>query len=406
MKWLLAASLVLAVACGPSSSSRDGSASTPAAAPAGGGSAGPSGAGSPDAGSPPAPAPTPPPAPAPTPAPDPAPSPAPAPGSGNSAPAAPERLATNAVAFGIALDDRNVYWAHSENEGGWKHWHYSIHAVPKAGGTVITIAEGAGDMMTPLVARDGFVYWSMATCPQDCERFDFKTYLYRVPRNGGAVQELKVETNLRRLAVDGQRIYYRARYGGDGNVPGLWSVGVDGTNPRRLTTNPAGEGPVLVGDMLYFLDRGDNPDSTFWTSLRAVPAAGGNIVEVRTETNTLIAPYTMTVHRGIAFANAQVVDGNAGPVMQQAAANEAGVWRVPFDGSAWMKILEGPRFVLLDANGGRIYWVRDGCFGSADLDGNDSHCIDEGGHTYGSLAVDDASVFFVRDGDLYRLPRE
>jgi hypothetical protein len=318
----------------------------------------------------------------------------------------PERLTTGESAQGISLDDRYVYWAHQENEGGWKHWHYTVRAVPKTGGAVVTLAEGAGNMMTSLVARDGFVYWSMATCPQDCERFDYKTFLYRVPRGGGALQELKAETGLGGIAVDGERIYYRARYGRDADLPGLWSVAVDGTNPRRLTTNGAGERPVLVGDAIYFLDRGENPDSTFWTSLRTLPKTGGTPVELRTETNTMVVPYTMTVHRGIAFANAQVVDANAGLAMQQAAANEAGVWRVPLDGSAWRKILEGPRFVLADANAGRIYWIREGCFGSADLDGSDSHCIDEGNHAYGDVAVDDASVFFVRDGDVFRLARQ
>jgi hypothetical protein len=261
-------------------------------------------------------------------------------------------------------------------------------------------------MLSGIVAQGGFVYWSMATCPQDCERFDFKTYLYRVPRGGGALQELKVETDPGQIATDGTRIYYRARYGRQGDVPGVWSVAADGTDPRRLTTDGAGAGPVLVGDTLYVLDRGDNPDSTFWTSLRMLPAAGGTATELRRETNTLVVPYSMTVHRGVALANAQVLDANAGPVMQQAGANEAGIWRVPLDGSTWRKILEGPRYVLADANGGRIYWVSEGCFGSANLDGADSRCIDEGNHRYGGVAVDDTTVFFVRDGDVFRLPRQ
>jgi len=326
---------------------------------------------------------------------------------GPSSSATPEQLTSGESAGGnITLDDRNVYWAYYENAGGWKHWHYTVRAVPKTGGAPVTLAEGAGAMLSAIVAQGGFVYWVMATCPQDCERFDDKLYLYRVPSGGGALQELKVEADPGQIAVDGQRIYYRARYGRNGDLPGLWSVAVDGTDPRRLTTNGAGAGPVLVGDTIYFLDRGDNPDSTFWTALRTVPAAGGTMTELRRETNTLVVPYSMTVHRGIVLANAQVVDQNAGPVMQAAAANEAGVWRLPLDASAWSKILEGPRFVLSDANGGRIYWVREGCVGSGNLDGTDNRCLDEGDHRYGGVAVDDASVFFVRDGDVFRLRRQ
>jgi len=314
-------------------------------------------------------------------------------------------LTTGANVQGISLDDRNIYWSNSENAGGWKHWHYTVRAVPKTGGSPITLAEGAGNMLSPLVAVGGFVYWAMATCPQDCERFDFKNYLYRVPRDGGALQELKREA-MGAPAVDGQRLYYRARYGRTADVPGIWSVAIDGSDPRRLTTNDAGEGPVLAGGTLYFLDRGDNPDDTFWTALRTVPSAGGPVSEVRRETNTLIVPYRIKLHQGVVLADAQVVDANAGPVMQKAAANEAGIWRVPLDGSPWSKILEGPRFVLLDANGGRVYWWQEGCVGSGRLDGSDNRCLDQGDHVYGGVAVDDASVFFVRDGDLYRLPRE
>jgi hypothetical protein len=318
----------------------------------------------------------------------------------------PQQLTAGESANGISLDDRNVYWAQSENTGGWKHWHYTVRAVPKTGGRAIALAEGAGTMISHLAAQGGFVYWVMATCPQDCDRFDFTFYLYRVPRGGGALQELKVEADPGQIAVDGNRIYYRARYGRDGDLPGLWSVAVDGSDPRRLTTNGAGAGPVLVGDTLYFLDRGDNPDSTFWTAVRKVPAAGGPVTELRRETNTLVVPYSMMVHQGIVLANAQFLDANAGAVMREAGKDEAGVWRVPLDGSRWSKILEGPRFLLEDANGGRVYWRQDGCVGSGNLDGTDNRCLDQGDHVYGTVAVDDANVFFVRDGDVYRLPRE
>src|SRR5256885_9503245 len=185
MKCLTATSLVLAVACGPSSSSRDGSAGVPPppSTPAGGGSTSPGGGGTaPDAGSPPAPAPDP--------------GPAPDAGSGGSSAPVPQRLTTGETGGGnIALDDRNVYWAHYENAGGWKHWHYTVRGVAKTGGAAFTLAEGAGDMLSNIVAQGGFVYWVMATCPQDCDRFDFKLYIYRVPRSGGAVQELRVEAD-------------------------------------------------------------------------------------------------------------------------------------------------------------------------------------------------------------------
>ena len=88
---------------------------------------------------------------------------------GPSSSATPEQLTSGESAGGnITLDDRNVYWAYYENAGGWKHWHYTVRAVPKTGGAPVTLAEGAGAMLSAIVAQGGFVYWVMATCPQDC----------------------------------------------------------------------------------------------------------------------------------------------------------------------------------------------------------------------------------------------
>jgi hypothetical protein len=312
----------------------------------------------------------------------------------------------------LALDDQNVYWADYDTTGGWKHWHYSVQATRKTGGAPITIAEGDGAMLTPLVARDGFVHWSMATCPFSCDTSDFKTYLYRVAHHGGRVQKLEVQTSLDQLSVDEQRIYYRARWSFATDRGGLRSIRLDGSDVRELTLYPRGTGPVLEGGTLYYFDRGNNPNSTFWTALRSLPASGGTPVELRTEINTLVVPNRMVLHHGSAFVSAQVLDILAGPDMMKAGANQAGIWRVPLDGREWQKPWTAPPFWLWDANGDRIYWVQtnaDGptaCVGSGNRDGTDNRCIDAGEHQYGPVRVDDTNVFFIRDGDIFSLPRE
>ena len=89
----------------------------------------------------------------------------------------------------------------------------------------------------------------------------------------------------------------------------------------------------------------------------------------------------------------------------------SGVWRIPLDGSdpqlLWATSSDGD----IDANGGRVYWTQNpmdgypGCLGRANLDGTDGQCIDQGDHQYAGVRVDDTSVFFIRDGQILRLPR-
>src|SRR5207302_9815916 len=82
----------------------------------------------------------------------------------------------------------------------------------KSGGIPFSISEGAGAMITWLVARDGFVNWSMATCPESCDTADYRTRVYRQPVNGGPIWQLNVDTKLGQIAEDGARGYYRARW--------------------------------------------------------------------------------------------------------------------------------------------------------------------------------------------------
>ena len=68
-----------------------------------------------------------------------------------------QRLTSGEKALVLALDAENVYWATYENAGGWRNWYYRILAAKKSGGIPFSISEGAGAMITWLVARDGFV---------------------------------------------------------------------------------------------------------------------------------------------------------------------------------------------------------------------------------------------------------
>ena len=304
-----------------------------------------------------------------------------------------EQLTSGENGFVLTIDDQNVYWATYENAGGWRNWKYRIRKVNKSGGISVPVSQGSGAMLSWLSARDGFVNWTMATCPVSCDTADYRTHIFRMPRDGGVMWELEVDTSLDQFAVDGARFYYRARRSpGPG---GLWSVRLDGLDNRQLTTNAAGTGPVLDSGTLYYFDTGGDPDLGFWSSLRTVPASGGAPANLRTETNTMIFPFFVALGAGSVFT-----------------ATQAGIWRAPLDGSKWQVIWAGSHIVHSDANGGKVYFGQsaygsfDGCLVRANPDGSDATCIDRGKHAYGTVKVDDSSVFFLRDGDVYRLPRQ
>ena len=107
-------------------------------------------------------------------------------GSGGGTTVTAEQLTSGEKVQVLALDDQNVYWASYENAGGWRNWHYRIFAQSKSGSVPVPISEGAGAMINWLVARDGFVNWSMATCPVSCDTADYRTHVYRQPNGGKA----------------------------------------------------------------------------------------------------------------------------------------------------------------------------------------------------------------------------
>ena len=151
---------------------------------------------------------------------------------GGTAVLVPERLTTGEGALALALDGENVYWATTQEGTGWRNWHYRVSGMPKSGSVPVRISEGAGAMIRWLVARDGFVSWSMATCPVSCDTAEFRTHIYRRAFSG-PIWQYDVDTSLDEIAVDAGRLYYRARWSpGPG---GLWSIRLDGLDNKQLT---------------------------------------------------------------------------------------------------------------------------------------------------------------------------
>ncbi|HMC69357.1 MAG TPA: hypothetical protein VKJ07_09405, partial [Mycobacteriales bacterium] len=66
----------------------------------------------------------------------------------------------------------------------------------------------------------------------------------------------------------------------------------------------------------------------------------------------------------------------------------------------------------IDMSHGRMYWNQrpwqqaPGCLGSANLDGTDGKCLDQGEHNYDGVKVDEGHVWYIRDGEIVRLARQ
>jgi hypothetical protein len=88
------------------------------------------------------------------------------------------------------------------------------------------------------------------------------------------------------------------------------------------------------------------------------------------------------------------------------------VWTGSIDGSRSLgKIWVASNGADVDVNGGRVYWNQSpdgtypGCLGSANLDGTDGRCLDDGDHRYNGVRADDMAVYFIRDGEIWRVSK-
>jgi hypothetical protein len=88
------------------------------------------------------------------------------------------------------------------------------------------------------------------------------------------------------------------------------------------------------------------------------------------------------------------------------------VWTGSLDGSQPLrKIWGAPNGDDVDISHGRVYWTQSansqfpGCLGSANLDGTDGKCLDDGQHVFAEVRVDESAAYYIRDGEILRLSK-
>ena len=125
-------------------------------------------------------------------------------------------------AFGLAVDDANLFWVNSGDEGHA----FTVLRAPKQGGAPTVLVTGFESCFDPDVALDdGTVYWSdsYTLAPQG-------TRIMKVPKQGGSSVMLATAESGgtgARVAADTERVYWA-----DSSVPGT------------LSSMPKGDGPV------------------------------------------------------------------------------------------------------------------------------------------------------------------
>jgi hypothetical protein len=63
----------------------------------------------------------------------------------------------------------------------------------------------------------------------------------------------------------------------------------------------------------------------------------------------------------------------------------------------------------IDANASIVYWNQSatnqfpGCLGRASSEGTDARCLDDGAHDFRGVRVDDTAVYYIKDGQIWRI---
>jgi hypothetical protein len=283
---------------------------------------------------------------------------------------APTQLTAGESAIALALDATNVYWLNSNPNGG----RIDLRTVPKSGGTPVTLASsfppGGADPVGGFIQAGGYWFYS-GTVAAIMRNSDFFA-------NGFG-----------QLAAD-QGLLYAHFSAGGGEIVARNFIG----DHFQVLAQDQGYGQALLLDGRTLYWTATLPDGR--SQIVSMDALGGAMTAVMRPGNE--RPVYLKAAGGFLFFREEHGD----------------VERVRQDGvNAAPQLLWGaPEGSDLDLKDGRVYWTQSmsatspGCVGTANYDGTDGRCIDEGRSRYFGVRVDDTAIYFVRDLDVFRLPRQ
>lgn len=307
----------------------------------------------------------------------------------------PDVLTKDEDAVALAIDADRVYWLNIRRvpTSEITYRFVDVRSMAKSGGAASTLAETSSTFGTNIVAPEGVVVWSAADCAPPCDY-------------PGASSEQAIFT-LDSAAPHGYRRITGA-FGGSqvaatstiafsrhlNGVTGQWDLtgcAIDGSACSTVVSDRS-IAPALYVDSgrIYWIHLESTPLSSggklFWNDAAAPYAARGQLAFPGFDTGLRVNGDQVATRAG-----AEIWTGTLGGPMTR-------VW-VATTGSE------------IDIAHGRMYWNQspfvqfEGCLGSANLDGTDGKCLDHGQHQYGTVRVDEQHVWYIRDGQIVRLPR-
>lgn len=316
----------------------------------------------------------------------------------------PENMAVGENATALAIDANNIYWLSINpydyyDTGGGRYRLIDVRSMPKSGGAPATLAHTLSRAAMSIIAPGDGVLWVGSACPLPCDYpgagHEWGIFTADASSPGGFRQIAGLYASGGDVAADATNSYARSF----DTTTGRWDLlacARDGSGCRALIADAPLDAPV-------YLDQG----MLFWLTQPTDTDFGPRSVLFRSDPNPFASRGSVPLPNATGITGLRV-NGNV-----FALRTGGNVWSGTLDGHL-AQIWKAPSGSDVDVSGGRVYWNQDqtldgtypGCLGSANLDGTDGRCLDQGAHSYGGVRVDDTTIFFIRDGDIYRLRRQ
>jgi len=290
-------------------------------------------------------------------------------GTGGGASTGPERLTTGASAVALAIDANNVYFL--DNAGTTD----AVRSVPKSGGATATLSDGRA--ARSLIATGDAVLW------EGLDGSDWAIF----ESDGGSVHRVAPLLTGGGLAASATTAFSRSS-----NVEtsrwDLLGCARDGSGCTRIVTdNPLVPPVYFDSGKLYFIQQPTDTDFGPISTLESYDPAADPF-------------HTFGF---MTLQNAQDITGLRVNGSLFAVRSRGNVWAGRF-GSTFAMIRAAAAGDDVDISHGLIYWNESGCLGSANIDGSGATCLDQG-HEYAGVRVDETAVYFIRDGDIFRIAK-
>ena len=294
-------------------------------------------------------------------------------GTGGGASTAPEQLTSGANAVALAIDANNVYFLDRTGTTD------AVRSVPKSGGATATLSSGTpGHRAKSLIATGDAVLWE-AVDGSDWAIFE---------SDGGSVHRVAPLLGGSGLAASATTAFTR-----DFDVEtGRWDLlgcARDGSGCKAIVTDsPLVEPVYFDSGKLYFLQQPTDTDFGIESTLESYDPSADPF-------------HTFGF---MILQNAQGISGLRVNGSIFGLRSHGNVWTGRL-GSTFAMIRAAPNGDDVDISHGRVYWNQSSCLGSANIDGTGLTCLDEGDHDYAGVRVDETAVYFIRDGDIFRIAK-